>query len=310
MNILVFGASGYIGGYLTRHLVAEGHTVTAFARGAQAAEKISRQGASALLGSLDDLEPILDAISQHDAIIWAAQLMLDEERAVLSEFLRVLRGTGKALIFTGGTSLLSQRTDGDWLELNYGEDDAFLPRRQIAPRLEIENMVRAGASDGVRAMVVRPPLVWGHGGSRVIADLYHSARVTGAVCYIGRGLNVYSSVHVEDLARVYSLAITKGVAGALYHAVSGELNYRSLAEAIARHLGVPTRSVTVEEGVEIWDKFTAGIVLCSCSRTRSPRARAELGWAPSPEYLDIVEDCVHPAYAAEVERPLPAWVRR
>ena len=309
MNIFIFGASGYIGSHLTRQLVSEGHSVTAFARSEGAARKAEALGARALLGDLDFLPPLLDPISRHDAVIWAAQLMLDKEQYVVRELLSLLRGTNKTFVFTGGTSLLSQRTDGDWLEDSYGENDPFVPRRHIAPRLEIENMVRAAATEGIRAMVVRPPLVWGHGGSRVIADLYHSARVTGAICYIGRGLNVYSSVHVDDLARLYSLVLTKGVPGALYHAVSGELSYRCIAEAIARHLGVPTRSVTVAEGIEIWDKFTAGIVLCSCSRTRSPRARAELGWMPSEENLNIVEDCVHPAYAAMQERPLPAWVR-
>jgi nucleoside-diphosphate-sugar epimerase len=309
MNILIFGASGYIGRHITLRLLADGHRVTAFVRTEQSVASVRASGAEPLLGSLDDLAGIVPALDACDAVIWAAQLMLEHERAVTSAFLERLRGSGKAFIFTSGTSLLSERTDGDWTEKNYGEDDAFVPRRQIAPRLEIENMVRAAAAQGIRAMCVRPPLVWGHGGSRVISDLYHSARRTGAVCYVGRGLNVYSSVHVEDLARLYALVVEKGVAGALYHAVSGELNYRMMAEAIARHLGVPSRSVTVAEAVEIWDNFTGGIVMCSCSRTRSPRARTELGWAPSPRHLDILEDCVHPAYAAERERSLPPWVR-
>jgi len=150
---------------------------------------------------------------------------------------------------------------------------------------------------------------WGHGGSKIIADFYHSARVTGAVCFIGRGLNVYSNVHVDDLANLYGLALEKGVAGALYFGVAGEVSYGVIAGAIARHLGVPTRSVTIEEGCDIWGRFMARIVLCSCSRQRSPRAREELGWVPDPERLDILEDCNHPAYALAQDRPLPSWVR-
>jgi nucleoside-diphosphate-sugar epimerase len=309
MNILIFGASGYIGKHVASRLIADGHHVTAFVRSERSAQIVRSLGADALIGSLDEVQGPLAALDDHDAVIWAAQLMLEQERDLTSAMLERLQSTGKAFIFTSGTSLLSERTDGDWTEKNYGEDDAFVPRRQIAPRLDTENMVRGAAAKGVRAMCIRPPLVWGHGGSRVISDLYHSARKTGSVCYVGRGLNVYSSVHVEDLARLYSLAIERGVAGALYHGVSGELNYRSMAEAIARHLGIASRGVTVAEAVEIWDKFTGGIVLCSCSRTRSPRARAELGWAPSPAHLDILEDCVHPSYASEGERSLPPWVR-
>ena len=191
---------------------------------------------------------------------------------------------------------------------SFAEDEPFVARRQIAPRLETERLVRDAAQRGVRAMVVRPPLIWGHGGCQIIAEFYHSARTTGQVCHIGRGLNVYSNVHVDDLATLYRLCIEKGVAGALYFAVSGEVSYGVMARAIADTLGVPTRSVTIAEGIAIWGKGLAGIVLCSCSRQRSPRSREELGWAPSEDRLDILEECRNPAYAAAAERPIASWM--
>lgn len=309
MRVLVFGSTGYIGKHVTSHLVALGHRVTAFVRHEKDVAPLQALGAHAHVGSLDDLEAVVSVIRQHDTVIWAAQLMLEDEHRVVSVFLDALEGSGKTFVFTGGTSMLSQRTDGDWSENTYTEDEPFVPRRQIAPRLAIENMVRNAAERGVRGICVRPPLIWGNGGSRVIEDLYHSARKTGAVCYVGRGLNVYSNVHVDDLADLYAKVLDKGVAGALYHAVCGEVSYRIMAETIARHLQVPTRSVSVEEAAQIWDKFSGPIVFSSCSRTRAPRSRQELGWKPSDERLDILEDCVNPAYAKDKERGLPAWVR-
>lgn len=183
---------------------------------------------------------------------------------------RALAGTGKTFLFTGGTGLISERTDGDWSEHSFAEDDAFVPRRQIAPRLETERTVRAASDRGLRTMCLRPPLIWGNHAIKPIADMYPSARETGAVCYVGRGLNCYSSVHVEDLADLYLLALEKGVPGALYHSASGELNWRMIAETIAAELGVPTRSITFEEAAALWDRFTALIVFGSCSCSRSP----------------------------------------
>ena len=81
-----------------------------------------------------------------------------------------------------------------------------------------------------------------------------------------------------------------------------------MAGAIAATLGVPIRSVTIAEGIEIWGKGLAGIVLCSCSRQRSPRARTELGWTPSEDRLDILEECRNPAYAAKGERAIASWM--
>jgi nucleoside-diphosphate-sugar epimerase len=205
---------------------------------------------------------------------------------------------------------MSIPTNGDWIENNFAEDEPFTPRRQIAPRLEIENKVRAAGNSGFRTIVVRPPLIWGNGGSKIISDLYHSAKTTGSVCYIGRGLNVYSNVHVDDLAELYRLAIVKGVSGALYHAVSGEVSYGVMADRIAGHLGVSSRSITIEEGCDIWDKFMASIVLCSCSRQRSPRAHTDLGWQAQEDRLNILDDCIHPAYQQQKERSLPSWVKR
>ncbi|MCG2621265.1 NAD-dependent epimerase/dehydratase family protein [Arthrobacter sp. I2-34] len=309
MRILVLGASGYIGRHVSARFVADGHDVTALVRSTQGAATAGQTGACTVLGDLAKTDELVRLVKDQDAVVWIAQLMLDDEHRVVRALLEALHGTGKTFIFTSGTSLLSERTNGEWIENSYAEDDSFIPRRQIAPRLAIENMVRESATRGVRAMCVRPPLIWGNGGSKVISDFYHSARRTGAVCYVGRGLNVYSNVHVEDLADLFSRALKRGVPGALYHCVSGEVNYRTMAETIARHLGIPTRSIEVAEAIDVWDKFTGPIVFSSCSRTRSKRARAELGWQPDPARADILEECTNPAYLSQQPRTVPAHVK-
>lgn len=311
MNVLIFGGTGYIGQHIANCLLANGHTVTAVVRSAKNAGTLAAAGAEILIGDLNDPVQLASFGRDHDAIIWAAQLMLEDELRVVNALLDNIASTDKAFLFTSGTSLLSQRTDGGWNDNTYAEDDVFPPRKHIAPRLDIENMVRAASTRGIRAMCVRPPLVWGNGGSKVIADMFYSAWKTGAVCHVGAGLNVYSNIHVDDLADLYRLALEKGVAGALYHAVVGETNYRTIAEAIGRQLNLPTRSVTVSEAADIWDKFMGPIVFSSCSRTRSPRSREELGWTPAADRQDILDDVPNPKYLdAMGERALPAWVRQ
>lgn len=309
MKILVFGASGYVGSHVARHLVRSGHDVSGVVRTQSSARIVSDLGAKAIQGDMADVGGIAELARGHDSVIWAAQLMLEDELRVTSALIDALEGTDRPLIFTSGTSLMSIPTGGDWDERSFAEDDPFEPRRQIAPRLDAEKLVRMSVERGVRGMVIRPPLIWGNGGCRMISDFYHSARLTGAVCHIGRGLNVYSNVHVEDLAELYRLALDKGRGGALYFAVSGEVSYGVMARAIADTLKVGTRSVTVEEGCAIWDRFMARIVLCSCSRQRSPRAREELGWKPREDRLDILEECRDAAYALEADRSVPSWVR-
>lgn len=309
MRILVFGANGYIGNRTARHLAAQGHAVSGFVRSDGAAAAVREAGAAAIVGSLTNAKALGQALDQHDAIVWLVQLALDEEQRVVDGLLQALRKRNKTFVFTGGASVLSEPTGGEWSENVFAETDSFAPRRQLRVRVETENLVRIAAQYGVRSMVIRPPLVYGHGGCKVISDIYHSARVTGEVCYIGRGLNAYSNCHVDDVAEVIRLAIERGSAGSLYHCTAGEATYRAMADTIAGALRTKSRSVSVEEAEKIWDKFSATTVFSSCSRTRSPVARRELGWAPQRERSDILAECLHPAYAAESARSVASWVK-
>lgn len=304
---LVLGGSGYVGRHVIARLVQGGWRVHAMVRSAAAAEIAETAGALPIVGNLDEAA-LAQAFVPADAVIWCAQLMLAEERAFVETALRLLAGTGKTFVFTGGTSLLSEFTGGDWSENSFAEDDPFSPRREIAARLETENVVRAASGSSLRTLCLRPPLIWGGGPIKAIADLHHSARVTGAVCHVGSGLACYSNVHIADLAELYMLALERGEGGALYHAVSGEASFRQMAETVARHLGVPVRGVTLDEAEEIWDRFTARIVYGSCSRSRSPRARTELGWRPDPSRCDILSACADPIYTVAGERRPGSWV--
>jgi len=296
MKLLICGATGYLGTHIAKEALACGHQVLGLARSEASAGKLRDAGIEPVRGDLKDIASFLPHLDRVEAVISIAQLMLDEEYAAAKAMLEHLEGSGKTFIFTSGTGLISQKTDGNWSEDSFAEDDPFVPSKYIGARLDTENMVRAFKDRGLRAMVMRPPLMWGNGQNKVIEDFYASAAKTGAVCYLGAGLNLYSNVHVEDMAHAFMLALEKGVSGALYHCVSGEQNYRTMAETIARHLGVPARSVSFAEAAEIWDKFTALITFSVCSRSRSPRARRELGWAPHPDKLDILQEVVNPVF--------------
>lgn len=296
MTILVYGASGYLGGRLARHFKALGEHVLGFVRSEAAAADLTKVGVEPIVGDLADLGAACQPLARADTVIYAAQLDLEPERIAIERMLDTLSGSGKTFIFTSGTGVLSQRTDGDWSEDTFSETDSFTPSKYIGDRMFTEAAVRDAHRQGIRGMVVRPSLIWGHGGCLTIANFFESARKTGSVCYIGRGLNLYSSVHVDDLCTLFQLAVDRGVDGHLYHAVSGETNFRTIAQAVAKQLGVDARSVSLSEAMEIWDKFTALIGMSVCSRSRSPLARKELGWAPSAERLDILDEVSHPSF--------------
>jgi nucleoside-diphosphate-sugar epimerase len=304
MQVFVLGATGFLGGALARRLAASGHDVTGLARKTEAAAALAADGIAPFIGDLEgDLEAVVRAAEKADAVIFAPQLLLEPEHLAVSAFLDAMAGAGKTFIFTSGTGVLSQRTAGDWSPDTFAEDEPFTPARTIARRVETEDLVRAAASQGVRGIVMRPPMIWGPGDHGHMALIYRSVARTGAACYIGRGLNCYTNVHIDDLSRAYELALERGVSGGLYHAAAGEIPNRWIAESVARDLGCETRSLTLEEGFEVFGKFSALIVMGASSRSRSPRAKAELGWAP--EHLDMMVQIGEPRFRA-MAKPQPA----
>lgn len=231
MRILVIGATGYLGARVTRALADAGHQVSGMSRSEKGDAGVAATGAVPVRGDLARLESVTALAQEHDAVVYTAQLMLQDEFDAISALLKVMT-PDHHFLFTSGTGLLSQRTDGAWSEDCFAEDDPFIPSKYIGFRHVTETLVRqAGTCGAVRAMVVRPPMIWGHGGSGHLRIFYHDAWTRGEVGYLGAGLNMYSHVQVDDLAQVYCLALTKGAPGALYHAVAGELNNRTLAEA-------------------------------------------------------------------------------
>ena len=296
MRVLVFGATGYLGSHVARNLCSSGYEVSGVARTPAAAAKLQAAGVQPVFGDLHDIAGSVALLEKADAILFCPQLALEPEHAVVKAILAALAGTGKTFIFTSGTGVLSQRTDGDWSEDTFAEDDPFTPSKYVGFRCQTENIVRAAVSTGVRAMVIRPPLIWGNGFNNVIKAIYDSATKTGHVCYLGAGLNLYSNIHVDDLADIYRLTIERGTPGSLYHAVSGEANYKSMAECVARELGTSTRSIDFAQAQEIWGNFLALIAFAMCSRSRCPRTRAELQWKPDPHRLDIMTEVANPVF--------------
>ncbi|MGV9690939.1 NAD-dependent epimerase/dehydratase family protein [Streptomyces sp. NPDC003444] len=280
MNIFVIGATGFVGGHLARHLAAEGHTVSGLARTDSAATTLLQQGITPVAADLDARRPAaIDAARAADTVIYAAQAQPEQETATVADLTRALAGTGKTLILLSGSGVLMQRTLGAWSPDVFAEDDAFVTEPLAAFRKDAEDAVLASAAHGVRAMVIRPGQIWGPGDHGHLSMVYQSVATFGAAAYIGDGLAVYSHVHIDDVARLFSLALAKGRAGGLYHAVAGETPNRWIAENVAHDLGVNTRSLTPGEAEQAWGPFGA-LLMAASSRLRSTAAHRELGWQP------------------------------
>ena len=305
----MIGATGYVGSHVARAMRDRGHAVTGFARTDANRQALADGGFGAALGNLDDLAGLATLAGDFDVVVMAAMVPFDSEMDVMRALVDGCgRGRTRHLLFTSGSGVLSIASpDGRWSQYTFAEDEPFpFPDRpNRAVRIRTEALVREAAGADLATYVIRPPLIYGNGGSIQIPQIFESARTTGSACYLGHGLNLYSAVHVEDLAEVYCLAVEKGTPGALYHAVSGEANFRAIAEAVADVVGCKTKSLDYEAACALWGAFWVDIALAVNSRSIARRTVEELGW--SPVHLDVIEDIRSGSYAEKYRSGLAAF---
>ena len=301
MQVFITGATGYIGGSLADALRRAGHAVSGLARSQGSAAALKERGISPVRGTLDDSAVLAQAARDADVTVNAASA---DHRAAAEAMLGAIAGTAKTFIHTSGSSIVGTPARGELVEQVFDEDTPFTPSPARAARVEIDRLVRAAASNGVRSAVIAPSLIYGRGSglnphSIQVPWLIAVAKKYGVPKHIGSGENRWSNVHIDDLVTLYLLAIEKAPAGAFYFAENGENSMREMCEAIGRMLGQGgrTQAMTVEEAAAEWGEGPASNTMGSNSRVRAKRARAELGWRPHGPSL--IEEIERGCYAAE-----------
>jgi len=284
MNIFVTGAGGYIGGSVATALLAAGHRVRGLARSTANAERLAESGIDPVLGTLDDADVLTRAARAADGVINTASA--DHVGAVRA-LIAGLEGSSKPLLHTSGSSVIGDDARGNRRsESIFDEDTPLVVNPSKQARRELDLTVLGAAARGIRSAVICPSLIYGVGrglnpSSVQVPFLAANAREKGVVQIVGRGLNVWSNVHIDDVADLYLLVLTQAPAGAFYFAENGEASFGDIGAAITKRLGLGgIEALPPEVAAERWGESKAYFTLGSNSRVRAKRARRELGWAP------------------------------
>jgi nucleoside-diphosphate-sugar epimerase len=251
MNVFITGGTGYLGPATIAALVAAGHSVSALVRTPREVP-----GASAVLGSLTDLDVLRDAAGRADAVIHLAADYGGDGARVDREAALAMLSAGRPYIHTGGVWVYGD-TDGI-----ADEDAPEHPPAIVAWRAENERLVlEAGGR------LVMPGLVYG-GHAGLIEQFF-----AGPLQFIGDGANRWPLVHREDIADLYVRALD-APAGARYLGVGpGEPTLREVVAALGG-----SSSISLEEARASMGPIAEAFALDQ--RFTSARARTELGWAP------------------------------
>ncbi|NWB55436.1 NAD-dependent epimerase/dehydratase family protein [Pseudomonas sp. F8002] len=284
MKIFLTGANGFVGGSVAHHLIAQGHSVRGLLRDPQKAGRLQAQGITPVIGSLDDRQLLIDEARQADAVIDAAN---SDHAGAVDAFIEALRGSGKLLIHTSGSSIIGDDALGNTLsEHIFDEDTPFIIEAPKQARYDIDLRMMAAADQDIRSVVICPSNIYGVGHgltdhSFQLPFLMARARETGVMRIVGAGVNRWSNVHIDDVAQLFLLAVEKAPAGAFYFLENGEASFIDMAAALAKRMNLgAVQSWPAEEAEQHWDPMHVHYTFGTNSRVKAKRARAELGWAP------------------------------
>ena len=291
-KVFITGATGYIGGSVAKRLVDEGFTVTGLCRSEEKASGLEALGITPVLGSLDDSKVLSQAASAADIIINAAS---SDHRAAVEAMIPALYGTKKVFIQNSGSSIVSSKGTGERSNDVFDEDTVYDPVVEKKERVALDETVLDSSDNGVHALVVCPCLIYGQGlglekESAQVPLLVRHAINSGESVRIGKGENIWSSVHIEDLVDLYIMLVKNPPEpGTFLFAENGEVEFKDIAEEIRKSLELsqPVKVWTPEEATQIWGAGMALFAIASNSRIRSKRAKA-FGW--SPKYDSVLQD--------------------
>ncbi|KZP22751.1 NAD(P)-binding protein [Athelia psychrophila] len=315
-QILVIGATGYVGGTVVDRLLKHPNTATfaimALVRSSEKAQKLESLGLKTAVGSHTDVAPLHDLAVAADVIFSIATVENDTPmHTILAGAKKRFQATGfpPVIIHTSGASIISDNEVGmNASEIIYSDTDADVI--EGAPlttphRTTNAALVAADKEGYVRAHIVCPGNVWGtasgalvdvgaqNQNSKLIPLFLTIGARRNSAGMLGLGKNIWVHVSIADLADLYMhlFDATRKNAGTphgrdgYYFAEHGELSMYEFGRAIGGALvasgKIPKPEPTAFSEQEI--KAMPIVTLCGKNiRCRGDHSRA-VGWMPAQD---------------------------
>ena len=285
MKVLITGASGFVGGHVARHILDEGHEVTGFDL-----MDADDAGFPTIIGDLRDADAVSAAVAGNDVICHIGAIgdvYLAADKPSLAAEVNV---TGTSHIadaaIESGARVVYASTWEVYGEVEYEPLDENHPLNPDHPynitKLGGEQMLLAAANlRGLSAISLRLGTAYGPGlrPNSVFRIFIDRARQGEPITIMGDGSQSRQFVHVNDLARAFSLACSSDISGIALNTVAQEpITIKQLAETVAERF--PTEI--------IYAPARPGDV--PPALVSSEKISEVLGWNPQVSFSDGLND--------------------
>jgi len=297
-KVLITGANGFVGRYLTHYLLSEGLSVNCAIRADTVLDdKVDKK---IPILSIDGRTDWTEALSGREVVIHLAarvHVMNDSSIDPLAEFRKVnVDGTlnfasqaanagVKRFIFISSVKVNGEHTVSD---KPFTEDASPNPQDAYGiSKFEAEQgLLKIAQETGMEVVIIRPPLVYGAGVKANFASMMRAVKLSIPLP-LGAIHNKRSFVYVGNLVSMIMRCIDHPTAANQVFLVSDghDLSTTELSRYCAEALGVKARLLPVPQK---FIEFCANLIgkragarrLCENLQVDITKARTMLGWTP------------------------------
>ncbi len=246
MNIFVTGATGFIGSYLTDRLVKDGHRVHALVRSTSKTGLLRSQGVGLIEGDITD-EKSLERVLAHkiDAVFHCAASISNDNRKRLYRVNVLgtenicklcLKLNTARLVYVSSVAVVS---GNDCSVLTEG-----LPYRATnlygESKIEAEKKVMEFREKGLRAAILRPPVVYGEGEPHALNKILYLLR-RRLLPFFGQANEKWHLAYVKNVVDALVMALDKKsfLEGTFFVADDEALTVREIFTVLSEAIGAP-----------------------------------------------------------------------
>jgi len=295
MNILVTGATGFVGRNLIPLLIAQGHAVSVITRHANRVFT----GCKPIIGDLESLEDIKDAIDGNDVIIHLAGRthVLNEKshdpyqayakinvKATQTLATLAAKNGVKRFIFLSSIKVNGEETT----EFTFNENDSPKPKDDYGKtKLEAERaLAKVSENSDMEVVIIRPPLIYGKGVKANFKNLIKLCALKLPLPF-GAIYNKRSMIYIENLIDFIILCTTHPQAANETFLISDDedVSTTTLVRAIRKSLGNPGLLIPIPQSwlvflLSLVGKKTLATRICGNLQVDISKAKNLLGWKP------------------------------
>ena len=209
-NILVTGGGGFLGGSIVRRLVEMGHSVTSVSRNLY--PKLTQLGVRQIQGDIGDGNTVEKACEGIDFVfhvaaktgIWGPYQKYYHTNVSGTQNILVACQQKKVsgLVYTSSPSVVFDGSDMEGVDESVPYPPHYLTHYPKTKAMAEKSVLQA-AREGLRAIILRPHLVWGPEDTALVPRIIARA---DRLRIIGDGDNLVDTVYIDNAADAHILA--------------------------------------------------------------------------------------------------------